>query len=92
MSNVGGMPGLTEPLASRAVAPPRDKQPPLATGFGVGGVAVDGRIIKDELKAVNGLKLPCEWFGETGVIDVGCKAFDIFDWLKLRCGGVIGRE
>lgn len=85
------MPGLTEPLASRAVAPPKvDRQPPFAMGFGVGGVAVEGRIINEELKAVKGLKLPWEWLGETGVIDVGCKTVEIFDWLKLRWGGWIG--
>lgn len=72
MSSVGGMPGLTEPLASRP-----NRQLPLATmemGFGVGGVAVAGRTRNGELMTAlaiplfvrpvvaqsNGLKLPWE--------------------------------
>lgn len=66
ISKVGGMPGLTEPLASRATAAAAaavaagDRQLPLAMGLGVGGVAVEGRIINEELRAVRGLKLPWE--------------------------------
>lgn len=75
MSSVGGMPGLTEPLASRPT-----RQLPLATmemGLGVGGVAVAGLTRNGELIMAlpmppvfvvapplvaqsNGLKLPWE--------------------------------
>uniref|UniRef100_A0A1B0A055 ELYS-like domain-containing protein n=1 Tax=Glossina pallidipes TaxID=7398 RepID=A0A1B0A055_GLOPL len=63
ISKVGGRPGLTEPLVSRATTPPPppnvDKQP-FEIGLGVGGVAVAGLIRKEELNVVKGLKLPCE--------------------------------
>lgn len=70
MSSVGGMPGLTDPLASR----PAVRQLLFASvlGVGVGGVAVAGRTRNEELTAPSapppppppprrsGLKLPWE--------------------------------
>jgi len=90
MSSVGGMPGLTDPLASRP--PAKQLLFASARGVGVGGVAVAGRTRKDELTAPiapppppqqppppptpprsSGLKLPCEWLGETAVTEGGTR-------------------
>lgn len=86
---IGGRAGLIEPLASRPVPPPAS--PVICTPFrlarhplgirgdlGVGGVVVDGRMRNVELRVVRGLKLVCEWLGDTVVRVVGCSIRLVF--------------
>lgn len=60
-----GIPGLTDPVASR---------PSSALTLGVGGVAVAARIPPYDGRYAEWLKLIWEWFPERGVTGVSCWA------------------